>query len=100
MIRMLSKGHKMNLAGDVVSSELGDGVALLDLRGGVYYGLNPVGARVWRLLEEKPRNFFEIREVLLDEYDVSPDVCERELELLLWDLLERRLIYVEDESRV
>jgi hypothetical protein len=59
-----------------VSSDLGGEVAILDLKLGVYYGLDEVGARVWELIQE-PRVVDEVRDVLLEEYDVVPERCER-----------------------
>lgn len=38
----------------VVYRDLEEGGVLLDLRSGRYFSLNPVGALIWRLLEEGP----------------------------------------------
>jgi hypothetical protein len=80
---------------DQVSSDLGGEVAILDLKAGVYYGLDEVGARIWGLIE-KPRRVGEIRDVLVDEYDVAPDRCERDLLALLQKLADAELIEVDD----
>ena len=37
---------------DQVSCALGDESAILSLSKTIYYGLNPVGTRVWRLLRQ------------------------------------------------
>lgn len=68
-----------------VSCPLGDESAILNLKNTVYYGLNPVGARVWTLLLQQPRSVAELRNTLVDEYDVAPERCERDL----LDLLEK-----------
>ena len=67
-----------------VSCPLGDESAILNRKNSVYYGVNPVGARVWSLLQQ-PRSVTELRDTLLDEYEVGPDRCERDL----FDLLEK-----------
>lgn len=67
-----------------VSCPLGEEAAILNLKNTVYYGLNPVGARVWSLLQ-KARSVGELRDALLEEYDVEAERCERDL----LDLLER-----------
>jgi len=67
-----------------VSCPLGDESAILNLKNTVYYGLNPVGARVWNLLQQA-RSVGELRDALLDEYDVEEVRCERDL----LELLER-----------
>ena len=82
---------------DQVSSDLGGEVAILDLKAGVYYGLDAVGARIWSLIQE-PRAVNEIRDILLEEYDVDPERCERDLLALLQRLAEEGLIEVKDEA--
>jgi hypothetical protein len=81
-------------AKDQVSSDLGGEVAILDLKAGVYYGLDAVGARIWSLIQE-PRTVNEIRDILLEEYEVEPERCERDLLVLLQRLAEEGLIEVE-----
>ena len=81
-------------AKDQVSSDLGGEVAILDLKAGVYYGLDAVGARIWSLIQE-PRTVNEIRDILLEEYEVEPERCERDLLVLLQRLADEGLIEVE-----
>jgi Coenzyme PQQ synthesis protein D (PqqD) len=81
---------------DQVSSDLGEGeVAILNLRRGTYYGLDAVGTRVWNLLQE-PGTVREIRNVLLNEYDVEPERCERDLLALLQKLADEGLVEIRD----
>jgi hypothetical protein len=80
---------------DQVSSDLKGEVAILDLKAGVYYGLDDVGARIWHLLQE-PKTVDQIRDVLLQEYEVEADRCERDLLTLLQRLADEGLIEVED----
>lgn len=76
-----------------VSSDLGGEAAILDLRDGVYYGLDVVGARIWDLIQE-PKTVAEVKDALLEQYDVEPDRCERDLIALLRELADRGLIEV------
>lgn len=79
---------------DQVSGELQEGdLAILNLKDGVYYGLNSVGSRIWALLQS-PITVMEIRDALLAEYDVDVDDCTRELIALLNDLSNKELIEV------
>jgi hypothetical protein len=57
-----------------VSADLAGEAAILNLKSGVYYGLDPVGARIWRFIVE-PRTIAEIEDVLLAEYEVEPLQC-------------------------
>lgn len=80
-----------------VSCDLGGEAAILNLKTGVYYGLDPVGARIWNLIQE-PKGFDEIRGILLKEFDVQPDRCERDLLALLEKLAAEGLIEVKHET--
>lgn len=93
----LISGHSIVVvAKEQVSCDLGGEAAILNLKSGVYYGLDPIGARIWNLIQE-PKNLNEIREILLKEYDVEPDRCERDLLALLQKLADEGLIEVKDE---
>ena len=94
---MISTSSVVVAAQDQVSSDLGEEVVILQLRNGVYYGLDEVGARIWDLIQE-PRTVNEIRDLLLDEYDVEPERCERDLLALLEELVAEGLVEVGDET--
>jgi Coenzyme PQQ synthesis protein D (PqqD) len=91
---VVSRGSTVVAAKDQVSSDLGGEVAILDLKAGVYYGLDAVGARIWSLIQE-PRTVNEIRDILLEEYEVEPERCERDLLVLLQSLADEGIIEVE-----
>ncbi len=76
-----------------VSCPLGDESAILNLKNSVYYGMNAVGARVWNLLQQ-PRSVSDLRDVLLDEYEVEKELCERDLIALLQKMHSEGLIEV------
>lgn len=78
-----------------VSSDLGGEVAILGLGAGAYYGLDEVGGRVWSLIQE-PRGLSELRETLVQEYEVEPDRCERDLISLLQQMADEGLVEVTD----
>jgi hypothetical protein len=80
-------------APEQVSCPLGDESAILNLKNTVYYGLDPVGARVWSLLQQ-PRSVRELRDALLEEYEVEAERCERDLLELLEKLRGEGLIQV------
>lgn len=80
-------------AKDQVSCDLGGEAAILNLKSGVYYGLDPVGARIWNLIQT-PKTLAQIRAALLEDYDVEPDRCERDLSELLEQLASAELIEI------
>jgi hypothetical protein len=78
-----------------VSCDLDGEAAILNLKNGVYYSLDSVGARIWQLLQQ-PRTLDQIRTVVLEEYDVEPQRCERDLQELLRKLASEGLIEVKE----
>ena len=80
---------------DQVACPLLDEVAILHMGSGIYYGLDPVGARIWQLVQQ-PRSIEEIRAKLVDEYDVDPARCENDLLEILKKLRDEHLIEIRD----
>jgi Coenzyme PQQ synthesis protein D (PqqD) len=76
-----------------ISCPLGDESAILNLKNSVYYGVNPVAASIWKLLGQ-PRSVGELRDALVDEYDVEPERCEEDLLTLLRKMQAEGLIDV------
>ena len=80
-----------------VSCDLGEEAAILNMKNSVYYGLDPVGARIWQLLQQ-PRSIAEIRDVIASEYDVSAERAESDLRELIGKLLSEGLVELTSES--
>ena len=93
----LSVHSIVSAAPEQVSCPLGEEAAILNLKNTVYYGLNPVGARVWSLLQ-KPRSVGELRDALLEEYDVEAEQCERDLLDLLEKMRSEGLVQVSNAA--
>ena len=81
------------LSKDQVSCDLSGEVAILDLKAGMYYGLNEIGARIWRLVKE-PKTFRELLDLLLDEYEVERKDCEKDVSSLLADMARVGLVEI------
>lgn len=62
----------------IIDGELDDNQVMMHLDKGKYFGLNPVGKRIWALLDQ-PKNFEEIIEVLLTEFEVEENLCRKEV---------------------
>jgi hypothetical protein len=82
-------------ARDQVSSDLGGEVAILNLRAGMYYGLDDVGARVWQLLQE-PTVVGDLQATIAQEYEVEPTRAREDVLALLKQMADEGLIEVED----
>ena len=74
-----------------VSTALGDETVILGMRDGVYYGLDAVGARAWALVAT-PRRVSDPVTAITQEFEVSPERCERDALALLDELSTRQLV--------
>ena len=82
---------------DQVSNDLNGETIILNLKTSEYYGMDGTGARIWNLLQT-PRTITEIRDALLEAYDIEPERCERDLLSLLRELADVGLIETNDET--
>jgi hypothetical protein len=78
-----------------MSRTIGEETVILDLESGTYFGLDPVGARMWQILEEG-KSVGEARDAIFDEYEVERDRLEADLLTLAAELAERKLVTVSD----
>ena len=76
---------------DAMTSSVGIETVILHFTAGTYFGLDEVGTRIWQLVQT-PRSVREIRDTLLEEYDVEEERCERAVHSLLASLAEHGLI--------
>ena len=95
MEHAISEFSTVVAAKDQVSSDLGGEVAILNLRAGMYYGLDEVGARVWQLLQE-PTIVGDIQATIAQEYEVEPTRARDDVLALLNHMADVGLIEVEN----
>jgi hypothetical protein len=68
---------------------------MLNVRKGKYHSVNPVGARIWELLET-PTSEAALVDRLTEEFEVTREVCGAEVHEFLAMLRDRALITGED----
>lgn len=78
-------------AKDQVSCNLSGEEVILNLKNGIYYGLDEVGAKIWSLIQ-KPRSLESIGAALAREYGVSRAQCDKDLAVFLEELAAAGLI--------
>jgi len=76
---------------DVVGSRIEDRMALMSIRNGAYYGMDPVGSRVWDLLAQSVR-VSDVCERLLGEFEVDRATCERQVLAFVQQLADAGLL--------
>jgi hypothetical protein len=77
---------------DVVAREVSGEFVLMDLESGTYFGLNQVGSRIWKAVEEAPSSLAALCDIVEAEFDAPRDVIERDVAELASDLLKQGLI--------
>jgi hypothetical protein len=82
---------KVTIPTQVMARQVGDEIVILDLARAIYFGLDPVGGRIWQLISEG-KSLGDISDVLLSEYEVSREELQRDLARLLDELESRGLI--------
>jgi hypothetical protein len=91
---MIDRDTTIVASPDQVSSALMEEAVILNLKDGVYYGLDPVGARIWTLIQS-PLSVAELCGRIVDEYEVDEGECEADILALLNDMAEKGLVRVE-----
>ena len=78
---------------DVVHRRVGDELVLVHLKTNQIFALNETGARFWELLAEG-RDRPAIEEVLLGEFDVTPQALTAEIDGLLDELAREDIVRI------
>ena len=87
----MNLSDKVIIPTQVMAREVGDETVILDLANGTYYGLDPVGARIWQLMA-KGQALMQVCEVMQIEYEVTRTDIERDVLALAQTLLDRQLV--------
>jgi PqqD family protein of HPr-rel-A system len=77
----------------ILSSTLDDEVVMMSSEKGMYYNLDPIGSRIWELLDA-PQTLESLCAQLMEEYDIDQATCQQETEEFLQSLAERGLVHI------
>ena len=94
MVPDISLDNRVTIHEDAVFRELDGEAVILQLDAGMYFGLDPVGTRLWQLIEAHGR-LRPVFDAALQEFDVAPDVLERDLIELVSRLADKQLVVVQ-----
>ena len=81
----------------VVARTVGADTVILDLESGTYFGLDPVGTRMWQLIEAG-KSLAGLCDVMNDEYEVSRDALERDVLELASELSVKKLVFLQKKT--
>lgn len=89
----LAADTRIVVSSEQVSCDLAGEAAIVNLKNGVYYGLDPVGARVWSLLRA-PVTFAQLLDALTSVYEVEPLTLESDIRRFVHQLAEQGLVEI------
>ena len=90
---MATLAHQVRPADGVLFRKVEGEAVLLHLDGGIYFGLDPVGVRVWELYGEC-EDLRGVLQRMSDEYDAPRDDLQRDLLALTAELIAERLVCI------
>ena len=82
---------KVKVSPRVYARAFGDEMVLLDFGLGEYFGLDPIGAEVWRRLEAGDV-LLQIADALVEQYEVSRDDAVRDVVVLVSEMRDHGLV--------
>jgi hypothetical protein len=89
--RLLSLATVVRASPNQVSSRVGDEMVILDLERSMYYSLDPVGARIFELLQE-PTPLEVVLDRVMAEFEVDAQTARTDLLALVESLMAQDLI--------
>lgn len=96
---MASRSHAARLRpAPSVHTRVFDGeLVILDMRGGEYLSLDPIGSRLWSALTVG-RSIRETAEEIVGEYDVELEQATADLQALADELVDRGLLVADGDA--
>ena len=78
---------------ELVSSDLDGETVMMSVENGKYYGMDAIGSRIWALIKQ-PCSVSELCDILLTEFNVARERCEKDVLIFLNKLAEDNLIRI------
>ena len=91
----ITLAHQAQPSDDVLFQEVAGEAVLLNLASERYFGLDPVGTRIWSLLNRNPL-LQQAHLELCETYDASPEQLQQDLLTLVAELAEAGLVTVSE----
>ncbi|WP_157217186.1 PqqD family protein [Flavisphingomonas formosensis] len=85
---------RIRRAPELITAPLDDGAIIMDIASGDFVELNRTAARIWELLDT-PNTVSGLCALVLDRYDVTPELCAAQIAEWTAEMRERNLILVE-----
>lgn len=89
----VSLDSRVSISEDAVFRELEGEAVIVHLDSGMYYGLDPVGTRLWQLIDAHGQ-LRPVFDAALEEFEVEPDRLQHDLLQLVSELARCQLVVV------
>ncbi|WPP40623.1 lasso peptide biosynthesis PqqD family chaperone [Paenibacillus hunanensis] len=80
-----------------IASDMNGEKVMLDVQSGKYYNLGTIGGRIWDL-SAQASTVDEIVARLLEEYEVSQEVCKQQVTTFMGQMLSEGLVDIDDQG--
>ncbi len=74
----MNLNQKITFSETVFAQEVDGEMVLLDMNSENYFGLDEVGTAIWQAMQESG-SLEEVYRAMLEQYDVEPEVLEKDL---------------------
>jgi hypothetical protein len=81
----MERGVNIEISPDVLFQEISGETVLLDLKSESYFGLDKTATRIWQLLQDQ-KDLEAIFNIMVDEFDVDPEVLRKDLQTHVQEL--------------
>lgn len=89
----LDRATRLRRVPDVLATEVGGEMVMMDIEKGVYFGLDPIGTDIWNRLSES-MTVAALAVALVQVYDADIASIERDVLVLLKRMVEQGLVEV------
>ena len=86
--------QRLTPSADAFANSVGDETVLLQIKQGTYYGLDPIGTRVWAGLTEG-RLAIDVCREIAEEFGVAQEIVEQDARTFLEELKANEIIVAE-----
>lgn len=76
---------------DLMAVPMDGDLVMMSISQGTYYGINPVGGRIWSLLEQ-PASVASLCNTIVSEFEVSKEQCEQDVLQFVEQLLKAGVV--------
>lgn len=78
---------------ELLTSSIGDEVVMMSIENSAYYGLDPVGSKIWEMIAE-PVRVSQLCDQLMERFEVSAEQCQADVLKFLNEMHDEGMLQV------